>query len=287
MKHSLKSKIFQVLSKFPESVGNFVYHTLQKKSENSNVNKKIVSVSNSFEVATKILMDNNINLQNKNVMEIGSGWAPILPYLMILKGKARIVQTYDINEHYSKSQIREVNDYYSGYDSFKLAKCSKYQLLENVEYYPNRNVIDADFTNIDFIFSRFVLEHVPPNLLRDMHAKFAEKLGKDTYILHLISPSDHRAYTDSSLSLQDFLKYSQSEWDSIQTRFDYHNRLRLPQYLSIFSEDFEIVSVEHDKINFDSTAYKNFKKLKIHSDFQKYTEQELMAGSINVLLRKK
>lgn len=287
MTHSLKSKVLKLLSKFPETFGDFIYHCIQEKSGNSNVSKKIASVSGSFEIVSKILTDNNISLKDKKIIEIGSGWAPILPYQMILKAKVSNVKSYDINEHYSKRQIRKVNEFYSSYDSFKIAKNSKYNLLDNVEYYPNMNVTNADFKDIDFIFSRFVLEHVPPNVLREMHASFAEKINKDTYILHLISPSDHRAYSDPTLSLHDFLKYSQEEWDSIQTRFDYHNRLRLPHYVEIFTKDFEIVSLEHDEINPKSTAYKKFKNLKIHNDFENYTDQELMAGSINVLLRKR
>ena len=106
-------------------------------------------------------------------------------------------------------------------------------------------------------------------------------------MLHLISPSDHRAYSDSSLSLQDFLKYSEEEWDKVQTKFDYHNRLRLPHYLKILSEDFEVLYFEHDKIDINSDSYKKFKKLSIHRDFSGFSDQELMAGSINILLKKK
>ena len=287
MKHEVRSRIFQILSLLPERIGDFIYHKIQSQGEGANVLKKVGTISSAFELITRILREHNIELKNKNLLEIGSGWVPIFPYLMILKAKVQNVKTYDINEHYNKIQIAEVNDYYCNYNGFKISESCKYKLLENVEYYPKQNITDADFSDIDFVFSRYVLEHVTTESLEEMHSQFAKKLKSGSYILHLISPSDHRAYTDSSLSLQDFLKYSQSEWDSIQTRFDYHNRLRLPQYLDIFSKDFEIISLEYDKINFESIAYKNFKKLKIHKDFQKYTEQELMAGSINILLRKK
>ena len=276
-----------MLAKLPNSLGNYVYHQLQRRSVNSNVSDKINAIKSSFEVTCRILLENNLTLKNANVVEIGSGWVPIFPYLMRLIAKANVVKSYDINEHYSLKQIAEVNQYYANYSDFKLRNIGKYSLLQNVEYYPNQNVVNADFTNVDFVCSRFVLEHIPPEILISMHKTLATKMKKNSYVLHLISPSDHRAYTDSNLSMQDFLKYSQSEWDQIQTRFDYHNRLRLPQYLKIFSEHFEIVCVEHDVINTDSSIYKKFKELKIHKDFQEYTEQELMAGSINILLRKK
>ena len=137
------------------------------------------------------------------------------------------------------------------------------------------------------MLSRFVLEHVPPHILQDIHDFLFSNLKSGSHILHLISPSDHRAYSDASLSLQDFLKYSEEEWNNIQTKFDYHNRLRLPQYLELFKNDFEILFFEHDVINYESESFKKFEKLKIHNDFARYTDQELMAGSVNILLKKK
>lgn len=37
----------------------------------------------------------------------------------------------------------------------------------------------------------------------------------------------------------------------------------------------------------NSQKYKNFKSIKMHSDFLKFSEEEILASSINVLLRKK
>ena len=287
MTHKQKTLILQLLAKLPENIGNFVYHQLQSKSEASHVEKKIRSTEGSFSLATRILAKNGLSLKNKIVVEIGSGWVPIFPYLMIIQGQVKAVRTYDINEHYSNSQIKKVNEYYSSYENFNLQKNIKYSLLENVSYYPKQNVINSNLDDVDLIFSRFVLEHVPPKILVEMHSMFAKNLKSGTHILHLISPSDHRAYTDSSLSLQDFLKYSEEEWIKIQTKFDYHNRLRLPQYIAIFEEHFDIVYIEHDLIKEDSIGYKKFKELTVHKDYSIYSDQELMAGSINVLLRKR
>ena len=50
MTHTQKSKILQLLDKLPNSIGYFIYHQLQKRSEGSNVEKKI-----------KILQDHSIS----------------------------------------------------------------------------------------------------------------------------------------------------------------------------------------------------------------------------------
>jgi hypothetical protein len=163
-----------------------------------------------------------------------------------------------------------------------------FSLPPEVEYYPNKDISDESLKNIHVIYSRFVLEHVSPEKIKKMHLRFKKTLDPGTRIFHFISPSDHRAYVDKSLSLQDFLRYSQREWDKKQTRFDYHNRLRLPDYLQLFEDlDLEIVHSEFDIPPKDSAAYKKFKAVPLHEDYLKYAEEDLLAGSINIVLKVK
>lgn len=285
MKNTVKTKIFKIISLLPNRLGYSVYHLLQNIGSKTSLENKINYTSDSYEVIKKILLKNNITLQDLRIAELGSGWVPIFPYLLIFEGKAKFVDTYDINEHYSKKEILKLNKCFRVLDNRKIK--NKYPLPETVRYFPITNICDGDFKNIDLVLSRFVLEHIPPKEITEIHNFFFSGLKSGSYILHLISPSDHRAYSDSSLSLQDFLQYSEEEWNKIQTKFDYHNRLRLPQYLELFKDQFEIVFFEHDTINIESKSFKKFKELKIHKDFKDFNDQELMAGSINILLKKK
>lgn len=287
MNHRLKTRIFKILSLLPDSLGYSLYHFLQNIGSKQTFEKKIQSTKQSYAIIDSILQKNNIGLENLKIAELGSGWLPILPYQFILKGGAKDIATYDINEHYDVKEIKKVNDYYNKEYVFEIVKKGKYQLHTAVNYYPKTNICNGNFKQIDLVVSRFVLEHVPLVNIKTMHSFFKDHLKSGSYILHLISPSDHRAYSDSSLSLHDFLKYSEEEWDRIQTKFDYHNRLRLPQYLEFFEKEFEIVYVEHDIMNTNSVAYAKFKELAIHKDFSKFKDKELMAGSINILLRRR
>ncbi|NGY37466.1 hypothetical protein FQU23_008045 [Flavobacterium sp. XN-5] len=287
MNHRLKTRIFKILSIFPDGLGYSLYHLLQDIGSKQTFEDKIKSTKLSYTTICRILEKNNLSLENMKIAELGSGWLPILPYQLILEGKARKVDTYDINEHYNTKEIKEVNDYYSNSETFEIESRAKYPLHKTLTYFPKTSICDGNLDDVDLVVSRFVLEHVPVESIIEMHEFFNCALMSGSYILHLISPSDHRSYTDSSLSLQDFLKYSQEDWDDIQTKFDYHNRLRLPQYLEIFKGDFEIISLEHSAINTNTEEYKKFSELAIHEDFSKFNEQELMAGSINILLKKK
>ena len=292
MNHKTKSLIFKTLNVLPNSLGYGIYHQLQKFLNRNSVNFKIKTNDRSFKEAMIILEKEGIDLEEKTVLELGSGWAPIIPYFFTHFAEVARVATYDINEHYDSKTIAKLNAYYKANFQIDIASESgKYALPSNVKYYPKTNLADSTIRlneHIDLVFSRFVLEHIPPEDLLKIHQSFSKILPKSAYILHMISPSDHRAYNDKSLSYYDFLKYSPEEWKKNHTKFDYHNRLRLPNYLEIFEKaGYEVVSLDYDTCDKDSEKYRKFKELTLHKDFQNYTEEELLAGSINVLLKLK
>ena len=288
VKLQLKESIFAVLDLLPEKQGYYLYHKLQDILNGQKMLQRVKSNEGSFKILEKLLNKENFSLEGKSVIEIGSGWFPVMPYFMLYFGKVKEVSTYDLNRHFNKKSSKRLNELFSSEYSVKIDSnpSSLYHLPNQISYYPNTNLINSSLPDADLIFSRFVLEHVTPEDILLMHQKFKRELRPGTTIVHLISPSDHRAHTDTNLSLQDFLKYSEEEWKKKQTRFDYHNRLRLPQYLNIFEEaQMEILNVVYDKPKVDSPSYKKFKSLQLHKDFKDFNEEELTAGSINVVLR--
>lgn len=286
--HKQKTLLFKGLDILPDKLGYYLYYKFQNLYGAKDLPFKIKSTASSFKTVRRILNAHEISLERKVCIEIGSGWLPIFPYLLLAEGKVEDVYTYDVNAHYNPSKIAKLNDHFVEQYQLDPSRFNgQYKLHKNVHYFPKTSVEDAPLEKVDLILSRFVLEHVPPLMIDSFHRTFTHGLSSGSYVLHLISPSDHRAYSDKSLSLYDFLKYSQQEWDEIQTKFDYHNRLRLPQYLKIFKEHFEVIHVEYNSCKEESEQFQKFKKLNIHSDYQSYSEEELTAGSINVLLKKK
>jgi len=286
--HRQKTLLFKTLDLLPTGLGMSIYYKLQSLANRGKLNVKMRSTEGSFQVANRILKAHEMSFENTVCVELGSGWLPILPYLLLTKGNAKRVDTYDVNEHYNSAKIEKLNPHFQElFDKKGLRPEGKYNLPDSVRYFPKTPIEEGVLGEVDIVISRFVLEHVPPNILKKLHKTFYEQLPVGGCVLHLISPSDHRAYSDTSLSLYDFLKYSEEEWELIQTKFDYHNRLRLPQYLDIFKEYFEVVYVEFNACKNPGESYDKFKKLEIHKDYAGFTEEELTAGSINVLLRKK
>jgi hypothetical protein len=288
-KNKLRTLFFKTLDILPAKVGYGLYHKVQERFTQPFAVKYDAN-ARSYEVLVDILKDKGLDIAGKNILEIGSGWMPLMPYHFKVDGACNKVYTFDISDHYSNAYIDQLNNHYTaeGRLHFSVSQTGLH-LPDFIEYHPNSNVITAPLPpDVDIIFSRFVLEHVTPADMLAMHQRFAEVYGDKVAIVHLISPSDHRAFSDSSVSYHDFLRYSEKEWNKIQTKFDYHNRLRLPQYLQIFDNaGMEVLHLDHDAAVPGSQKYERFKKLKIHPDFAGMSDDELTAGSINVLLRKK
>jgi hypothetical protein len=280
MNHRLKTLAFKVLQKLPTRLGNELYHFLQGFSEKS------ISDEYNFQLQTitrfqDLVQNLGLTFTDKQIVELGSGWLPILPYELLYRYKAKEILTFDINKHYQKSKINKFNKFYSLGSEVK----SLEYLPSAIRYLPNTNILDFNFDDYktDVLVSRNVLEHVTPEDIRKIHNQAYHYMRGDSFIIHQISPSDHRAYSDSSLSLWDFLQYSQEEWNEIQTRFSYHNRLRLPHYLQIFD------SCGFKTLHLSYKSAKQNQKLpqKVHADFNKFSQEELTAGSILLVLVKK
>jgi len=281
--HKLKTFIFKTLDILPDKIGYKIYHLFQEITlkditfyEKSN-RKSINQIKN-------ILKTKGVNVKGKNVIEIGSGWFPIMPYLFKSELKVNKIYSYDINKHYSKKRSLITSKLFS----YQIKDQNESYLPNFIEYFPYTNISK---TAVNFkpilVFSRFVLEHIEKDELLKIHKNLYDQTSKKLKIIHLISPSDHRAYSDNRLSHYDFLKYSQKEWNTIQTKFDFHNRLRLPDYIEIFKKSgFKIELLKYSKVKKHTEKHERFKKIKLHEDFKKYSEEELLASSITVLLKK-
>ena len=288
MKHKTKTLLFKSLALLPNKIGDVLYHKIQSIGNNYSLINKIKSSQVTYDCLVKISNELKINFENKSIIEIGSGWLPIMPYFFKYKFKVKQIYTYDINKHYQKKAVSEFNSVFSKeYNcSIEVKNKSEYNLPEGIDYYPSKNIIKEELPNVDFIFSRYVLSHATTKDVIGMHEKFVETFPKGTFIIHFISPSDLRQHGDKSISLQDFLKYSKEDWNKIQTKFDSHNRLRLPEFIDIFkSLGLEIVYLTYESSKPDSLNMKLFRELKLHDDYKGYTTEELTAGNIVMALK--
>lgn len=288
MNHKIKTALFKTLTLLPNKVDDYCYHKIQSFFDKSTLENRLNSVEPTYLRLSKVLSDLNFDLKDKTIFELGSGWFPAMPYFFKYKFGVKSVITVDINQHFKKETILKINKLFSNKYGKEIVSDLKneYGLPAEINYKPNYNAVLNDFPNVDFVFSRYVLSHMNENDVDALHEKMKKQLNKGTLVAHFISPSDLRQHGDSTLSLQDFLRYSKEEWSRIRTKFDYHNRFRLPQFIEIFKKyDFEILHLDYESLEVGSKRYELFKKVKLHEDFTKYSDDELTAGNILVVLK--
>ena len=279
MDHRIKTFAFKLLQALPRTQGDRAYHWLQTLKQQT-LTAEIESQESTIIKFAAEVDKLGLSFRKKTIVEIGSGWLPIAPYLLLFKHQAARVLTIDNNRHYRDADIGRLNRYFE--ERFEVSFPEGRSLHPAVSYFPLTNLLDHPIGHgtTQVVISRNVLEHVTPADLEAMHRKAYSFLEKDSFIIHQISPSDHRAYSDKNLSLWDFLQYAPEEWDRIQTRFDYHNRLRLPQYLAVFKKcGFEVRCLRYEGAQGSPKLPEN-----IHPDYAGFSNEELTAGSIVVIL---
>ena len=79
--HQKKTLVLKVLDSLPNKLGYYLYHKIQTKSF-KDITKNIKANNNSYSIVKHILNTINIDLKDKNIIEIGSGWLTLMPYLL-------------------------------------------------------------------------------------------------------------------------------------------------------------------------------------------------------------
>jgi hypothetical protein len=87
---------------------------------------------------------------------------------------------------------------------------------------------------IDLICTTSVLEHIPPNELRDILVECRRIASDNAVASHVVDYTDHYAHSDRSIGPYNFLRYSERQWQRFNPAIHYQNRLRHFQYGELF-----------------------------------------------------
>jgi len=234
---------------------------------------------------------------DKVFFEIGTGRAPIVPLSYWLMG-AKSTITIDINPYLRGELIRESLQYISDnkeeieilFGLFLDKKRLEYllQFHKNVRYSMRAflemchiNYIapgDAAKTglmnqSIDYHTSYAVLEHIPPEVLKQIIEEGNRVINDNGLFIHRIDYSDHFSHSDKSISPINFLKYSDTEWELYAgNRYMYMNRLRHDDILTMFlSAGHRILATEPD-VDHRSLELLRRKNLQLNERFKAKTE---------------
>lgn len=160
------------------------------------------------------------------VLEIGSGWFPVLPMVMASAGAERVYMT-DIKRHQDDATFNTTASYLRD-KGWKLS-------LAPLRYLAPFDPGDIPDQSVDIVVSRTVLEHIRPADLSALFAALRPKMKLGGLHIHLVDHSDHWEHRDKSISRAEFLTRPQWLHDLIWNAVgDGENRLRHPDYEPIF-----------------------------------------------------
>ncbi len=189
------------------------------------------------------------------VLELGTGWYPILPIALYLCG-ASSIRTLDRTALLNARRVRMV-----------LERCAQYaeggrlgeflpaiqeqrihgiraalrtdnaapiaELLRplNMEYITcDARSVPLENACADFIFSNVTLGWIPQDVLRSILIEFRRLIASDGVMCHSIDLTDLYAAFDRRLSPYHFLRFSPRVWRLFNNSIQYQNRLRISDY---------------------------------------------------------
>lgn len=295
MNWKTKSLIQQLLSRMPG--GSYLYYLGQQYFFGFRDFRIEPKIRNGLTIL-KGLSTLGKTLEGKEIVEIGTGWQPIIPIFFWLLGCEKCT-SFDITRLLQASLVTDsVNQllrllkspnnifdktFLSSIRSDRLKALHEVNTknideifdLCNLIYQAPHNALSSDLQNesVDIVFSNEVLEHVPESEMKLLFPEIYRILRVGGLMVHNIDLGDHFSHTDSAITRINFLKFSASAFSKYNSRFLYQNRLRIPAYKQLIKESgFSIVS---EDINVNKDALRKLPSVQIHADFSKYTPEEL------------
>ncbi len=241
-----------------------------------------------------LLREVGCELRGAQILEVGTGWQPIIPLLFSLAGASRVVMidsqrlmdahtfggtVQNLVAHAPLISSRLGIDEGTIRDELAKPTADLNSLLQKfrLEYSApcELSSFGLEKQSFDVITSRAVLEHVPPAGLTQLLGSVLHLLKPGGWTCHAIDNSDHWSHNDKRISRVNFLRYS-DRWFNFLNRFnplDYQNRLRHSEYEAMFLNlGFEIVISRSDP---EPKALAELKTLPLAPRFQEFKPEDL------------
>jgi len=128
-------------------------------------------------------------------------------------------------------------------------------------------------------------EHIPENDILSIFNECYRLLIKGGICLFNIDYKDHWSYSDYSITIYNFLKFSDNLWNKYNPSINYQSRLRHKDYIKLISKtQFKIIEDNADYANEDER--RSLESIIINQKYENYTKEELgIKGSHIVLIK--
>jgi SAM-dependent methyltransferase len=234
------------------------------------------------------------SLEGAAVLEVGSGWQPMIPMLFSLAGAQRVFLT-DLNvllrPDTFAAAVRAVRaQRQTILDSPKVdpaifdhalredpgtPMAGRLEELRLVYLAPcDCRRLELPAATVDVVTSRACLEHIPPDVLEDIFRESHRLLKPGGLACHWVDPSDHWEHHDKRLSRINFLKYPDAvfRWTYLNP-LNYQNRLRHPEYAQLLAHTgFRVV---REQRQVDEASLRTLSHMRVAERFRKFSNEDL------------
>lgn len=231
-----------------------------------------------------------------NVLELGTGWYPVIPIAFYLVGASKI-WTIDKQSLLRPSNVRRTLglfvDFIQREDLPAIFPCvdrdrigallsanddgsrSVAQMLAklNIEVL----VRDARHTgleqgSVDFFLSNSVLQEIPEDILSAIFAEFRRLSSPVGTMSHYVNMVEPYADFDRAVTAYHFLRYSDPTWKLLNNSLHYHNRLRIADYRKIHeSAGFRTLQEDNER-----GSTEDLDKVRLAKKFRRYSHDDLL-----------
>jgi SAM-dependent methyltransferase len=238
-------------------------------------------------------------VQGLNLLEVGTGWMPVLPVCFSLGG-ASSCTTIDITRHLNAgltfrmlAALREYLPKIAAASGSSLPEVqARYRRLSesaSVEELLKRANIrylspgDARTTglpddSLDVVFSNNVFEHVPGEVLNGILRESRRILKPGGLSIHSANCADHYAYFDRNITFINYLSYTDREWKFWNTDLQYQNRLRPQEFVDLAKG--AGLDIGLCKMRTRHELMETLASMRIAPEFKKFSPEQLCSTSI-------
>lgn len=245
-----------------------------------------------------------VGLRGATVVEIGTGWNPVLPLMLRLYGAERVItvdQERLLDERTLRTGIATLTRTRDLFED-RLARAGLTANFAAIEMRGDgleRTLADgridyrapADFRDLpdaiaDIIVSRDVLEHVPPRLLSGIMSASRRILKDGGIVCHKIDMTDHWEHLDKSISPINFLQYDGPLWRLTGLNpQNYQNRLRRFEFIALAaSSGFDVIGADGHP---DARAVSALKTMPVMRRYAGIPHDELAVLHTTLVARKR
>ncbi len=238
------------------------------------------------------------------VAELGTGWFPITPVGLALAGAGRVL-SIDRHALLQRPQLVHTLEHYRRHleagtislpDGSTPDDSTSTNRVETALALIDRVLVDglslADMVaalriellvtdardvalpddEIDLFVSNNTLEHIPADVLPDIFTEF-RRIGKPTSIMcHFVDMADHYVTFDRSITVYNFLRYSDQRWRWFNNDLQFVNRLRLSDFVRMHRETgWKIIETSNL-----TRPLAELRSIPLAAEFGRYDEDDLL-----------